>query len=175
MNKYDTPSGRNSLLLFYHELDGGTVLAEREHLLDEIEALGLHVLSIQFSSRWVNVTFSDAETKSRAQKLLLSRPLRSLDLSLSLDLPEEGCSLAPEPSLSLSGLPSAFARPRGRDGRRSRSRSRDRGERLAIARRSVSLSPERLAAKEDTVVGTPMTRERSRSLFESGFDGFEFE
>jgi len=111
----------------------------------------------------------------RAQKLLLSRPLRSLDLSLSLDSPDEGCGLAPEPSLSL-GTPLRVCEAPGsrrasveepvQGPRRAAS-----GERLAIAiaRRSISLPPERLAAKEDTVVGTPMTRERSRSLFEFEF------
>jgi hypothetical protein len=92
-----------------------------------VEAPGLHVRTQRRNLGPKSCSFPGRSGRSTSLSRL-TRPTRAAASLPSL--------------LSPSGLRSAFARPRGRDGRRSRSRSRDRGERRA-AREAVHLSAAR--------------------------------
>ena len=136
----DTTLTKNTLSF---ELGGEAASVEHELFRAEMMELGT-VLSVQFNRAHVIVTFVDAEDAAMAHKALLSQPLRSIETR------HEGAARTHVDS---------FLSKRGRC--RSRSRSRDRRKVLSTLRRSVSLSPERLSAKDHVL--TPMIRERSRS------------
>lgn len=126
---YPRPSITCTSIIFLSSSGDPMVYRTRENvkfgLVREIEALGpsaeapgLHVRTQRRNLGPKSCSFPGRSGRSTSVSRL-TRPTRAAASLPSL--------------LSPSGLRSAFARPRGRDGRRSRSRSRDRGERRAAS------------------------------------------